>query len=1326
MEDKNSPLQDSSFHQSSLETAPEQQGSEQDSRRLLLLVEDDAGMVELLKLVLRATYRIETARNGSEGLRKALSLKPDLILSDLTMPEMSGDDLVREIRKHNELDDVPIIVLTAIRDAEMRADLLRCGAQDYLTKPFSNDELIARVAHQVDFSHAQATLLAANAKSEKAATALEPISAPVKEVKALSSLASQLVARQRGLETSLEVLSQSRELFHALVRDFAHAPGAAFDHDLRFTAAQGTGLAALGLGEINFLGKTPAEVFAPDLAALVEPHFRAAVRGHATTFEVPSLFVNAQNEGENKARNLLMRTLPVRDDKGAITGGLAVAQDLRGQKREEDEWQGFQARILAQVGDAVNVIDPRHLVIYWNQAAARLYGVEEKDAIGRPLSDIYDYQWLNEGGRPEVLKELERNGYWKGECLHRLKKDGREILVDVSISSLSELGGEPGGFLAVIRDITARKKAEESRARLESERDELLQRLQSEIESTRHWRDRLDLQFERMPIGCIVWDSDFRVESWNPAATTIFGYSKDEVIGKHAFKSIVPPEVQPMVDEIWQRLLSGDTTAHSTNENITRDGRPIVCLWSNTPLFERDGSVSGVLSMAQDITDRVQAEESLRLSEERFRATFEKAAVGVAHIGSDGRWLQVNRKLCDILGYTHQEMLSGMSFQEITHPDDLGDNISIFEEALHTTLSSYSMEKRYLHKSGRIVWGNLTASLVEEHDKEPYFIAVIEDITERKRAERTQRFLAEASSSFASSLDYEAILRTLARLCAEELAEICLIDLVGQGVAVEWPEVEADSARRVVARHREENQKALMYKLTEYAPRLDPASPDSQALAAGRAIYLENLSEKWLHSIAHDEEHKDLIRALNIKSGVTAPLVARGRVIGLAKLYKTSERAFDRHEIALIEELMRRAALALENAHLYGEAQKARHEAEAASRAKDEFLAVVSHELRTPLTPILGWVSTLRDQELSHSMNEQTRMRALDAIQHGAEVQTQIIDDLLDVSRIISGNAHLHSHRIRLRTVVEAALSVARPAAQKKGIEIWTSFDPSLGLIEGDPRRLQQIIGNLLANSIKFTPAGGRIDIEVAERGDMAQVTVGDSGLGIKPEFLPHVFDRFTQADASTSRTNGGLGLGLSIVRHLVELHNGKVEARSKGENQGATFVVSLPLLPRETMMDNDLAHLDSIPNAPLDWSPDHANLSKTIISPDALPGLRLLVVDDEPATRDMLSHVLLLSGADVETADSALAARQVLARWKPDVLISDIGMPGEDGYSLIKFVRALHPDEISDVPAIALTAYARGQDRETALKAGFQMHLVKPIAPADLIEAILQLTKRS
>lgn len=965
--------------------------------------------------------------------------------------------------------------------------------------------------------------------------------------------------------------------------------------------------------------------------------------------------------------------------------------------------------------DAVNVIDENHRVIYWNNAAARLYGIEGHEAIGRPLDELYSYQWLNVEGRESVLRDLRAYGYWKGECLHRLIRDNREILVEVSISTLRESNGVAKGFLAVIRDITARKRAEEARAQLEKERDELLRRLQSEVEETRYWRDRLNLQFERMPIGCIVWDTDFCVESWNPAAREIFGFSLEEVKGQHALQLFVPPEAQSAVGEIWQRLLQGDTAAHSVNENLARDGRRIICQWSNTPLLDRHGLVSGVLSMVQDITNRVRAEEDLRFSEERFRNTFEQAAVGVAHVDNEGRFLQVNRKLSEILRYSRQEMLSGMRFGDITHPDDMERENVLFEKAFqaHSVTTTYALEKRFLDKNGRVVWCSVTASFVKCREAEPYFVMVIEDIAARKQAEWSQRFLAEATSAFAASLDYEATLRTMARLCVEELADFCIVDLVGRGVAVDWPEGEESRVRRVAGWHRDTAKKPLVDKLLSYVPRLDAGWPSADAFASGRTVYLENCSDEFLRATTDDAEHFELVQDLDVRSCLIVPLVARGRVIGLVKLCNSTAHSFDRHEIALVEELMRRASLALENAHLYGEAQKARREAEAASRAKDEFLAVVSHELRTPLTPILGWVSTLLDSELSNNFDSETRRHALEAIQQGAEIQSQIIDDLLDVSRIISGNSHLHKHPTRLCQVIEAAVTASQHAAQKKNIEIFVCLEVESAVVQGETRRLQQVIGNLLSNAIKFTPSGGRVEVHLAADTENAQIKVSDNGIGIDKTFLPYVFDRFTQADTTASRSYGGLGLGLAIVRHLVELHGGTIEVRSAGLSQGATFTVTLPLvLAPHSAIPSTVLQENSKPEKPLDEATSAAKLV----------GLKFLIIDDESATRDMLSHIFKSAGAVMETADSASAAREILARWQPDLILSDIGMPDEDGYTFIKFVRSLHSADGGMIPAIALTAYARPQDCESALNAGFQMYLTKPVSPTDLIAAVLEL----
>jgi signal transduction histidine kinase len=382
------------------------------------------------------------------------------------------------------------------------------------------------------------------------------------------------------------------------------------------------------------------------------------------------------------------------------------------------------------------------------------------------------------------------------------------------------------------------------------------------------------------------------------------------------------------------------------------------------------------------------------------------------------------------------------------------------------------------------------------------------------------------------------------------------------------------------------------------------------------------------------------------------------------------------------------------------EAEAARAEAEAANRAKDEFLATVSHELRTPLDAILGWVQVLRARQT----DETTLARALETIERNARIQATLIGDILDASRIISGKLRLELRPLELAPIVEAALEVVRPAAEAKEIRLETTLDASPGLVAGDPGRLQQVIWNLLSNAIKFTPKRGQVRIRLVRIDSELSLTVSDTGQGISPEFLPHVFDRFQQADTGTARSHGGLGLGLAIVRHLVELHGGSVQAASPGPGQGATFSVMLPVLALTDTQAAEAHGVGSAPAAPM------------------LTGVRVLVVDDEPDARTILSAVLEQRGAVADTAaspDEALAALQG-ARY--DVLVSDLAMPGQDGYALIRRVRALPAEAGGRIPAVALTAHVGAEERTRVVQAGFQMHVAKPVDAVELTVVVANL----
>jgi PAS domain S-box-containing protein len=421
-----------------------------------------------------------------------------------------------------------------------------------------------------------------------------------------------------------------------------------------------------------------------------------------------------------------------------------------------------------------------------------------------------------------------------------------------------------------------------------------------------------------------------------------------------------------------------------------------------------------------------------------------------------------------------------------------------------------------------------------------------------------------------------------------------------------------------------------------------------------------------------------------------------GAVIGLVKIL--------RDETDIKRDEMARAEADRERARLLAAAEAARAEAESANRQKDIFIAVLSHELRTPLNAILGWTKMLRGSRLT----AEDQGRALETIERNARAQAQLIEDLLDVSRVISGKLHLEMRPVELAPVVMDAVEAVRPSAAANRVELRDSITCSAGSVHGDAGRLRQIVSNLLTNAIKFTPEGGRVEIAVACGDDDVEIVVRDTGRGIDPSFLPSIFDPFAQADAAAKR-QGGLGLGLAIVRQLVELHGGRISAESEGPGRGATFRVSVPLLRREDA-------------APGGGDPDASQLGAEVTT---LDGVRVLVVDDTDDPRDYAATVLAVHGAEVRDASSAQEAIEVLEAWRPDVLVSDIAMPGVDGYALIRQVRSRSAGEGGSVPAIALTAYAGSEDRRRALLAGYQTHLPKPIEPRELLAAVANLAPR-
>ncbi len=1017
----------------------------------------------------------------------------------------------------------------------------------------------------------------------------------------------------------------------------------------------------------------------------------------------------------------------------------------------------------------------------------------------------------------------------------------------------------------------------------------------------------LDALLAAAPVAVCFLDSQLRYIRINQVLADINGLTIEEHLGRK-FQEVLPEmaselEVQlQQVLETGEPLLNVEITIHTPGQPENYE----YWLGNYYPVNNRMGETVGIGMIMADVTAAKQTEVALRESEERFRAMFNQAAVGITLVNLDGRFLQVNPALCEITGYSHEELMQ-MNFQEITHPDDLeADRENARRVLAQEEINGYSLEKRYIRKDGSIVWTNLTSSAVwDSKGQLKYALGIIEDISERKRVEATQQFLVEASTILAASLDYEIALANVANLAVPTLADWCIVDVFQE----DW------SSKQIAIAIADPTKQDILDQIQRRYPPKTGAQQLVEQLQLGISVFYHKLSDSHLLVMAQDQEHLKLLQSLGIHSLMVIPVRSRGQLFGAISFFTAeSGRHYQQVDLALAEDIARRAATAIDNARLYQETQQAkqaaelsvnrivllqsitaalsealtpqevadvvmnqgiaalgacagsvvlltqgntslkvvqatgypksiidtwanfpitaanqiaetvrtkqpifcqnlealmakypnladavavtgnnawasvplitegkaigalgfsfattqafnpedrgfmltlgqqcgqaiaraqlyeaektaRSQAETANRIKDEFLAVLSHELRTPLNPILGWAKLLR----TRNFDEATKVRALETIERNAKLQTQLIEDLLDVSRILQGKLSLNLHAVDLKIAIAAAQETVRLAAEAKLIEIQTVLN-DVGKVLGDGDRLQQIMWNLLSNAVKFTPSGGRVEVRLEEvteedagtrgRGDTGktfsaseglplpassspgyvQIQVIDTGKGISPEFLPHVFDYFRQADAKTTRIFGGLGLGLAIVRHLVELHGGTVEVDSSGEGQGAIFTVKLPLLKSAELRVSSPESFDSELNT----------------EDSLLLGVEILLVDDQADVRDFFSFALEQYGATVTAVASAAEALEALAQSKPDILLSDIGMPLMDGYMLLRQVRKLPPEKGGEIPAIALTAYAGEINYNQALAAGFQKHLPKPVEPLDLANAIVNLIGNS
>jgi PAS domain S-box-containing protein len=928
---------------------------------------------------------------------------------------------------------------------------------------------------------------------------------------------------------------------------------------------------------------------------------------------------------------------------------------------------------------------PGPQIVFVSPAFTKMTGYAPEEVIGKTPHILQGPQTDS-----SVLSRLCK-GCMAGEVFHgetiNYRKDDSEIHLEWTAGPVRNERGEVTHFAAALRDVTEPRRVEEALRRGEEEFRTILDSLAANIAVldrsgniiavNEAWR-----RFARENGGAAIADSvginylDVcrRARKWGDGeiGATLAGIQA-VMDGARANFAVEYPCHSPS-EKRWFLMLA-------------------------TPL---GGERGGVVVTHTDITARKQAEEAIIESESRLRQLADAMPQIVYTCGPDGLVDYGNRQWVEYVGVPVEQSL-GSKWIEAIHPDDRESTRRRLREAGETG-QPFETEYRLRRKDGQYRWYLARGSPIRNaQGRIVKWIGTSTDIHDRKEAEaEREELLAREQAARAEAEHSAESIRRLQAVTDSALARLTLDDLLREMLARIRELLATDSATILLLT---EDGQALIVRATigledtATGLRIPLGRGVAGSIAASRApLAVEDISAV--------EVINPVLRR-NARSLIGAPLIVEGRLIGVIHAGTTRLRRFTEGDVRLLQLAADRVALAIEHARLYEVEQQARRQAEEANRMKDEFLALVSHELRSPLNAILGYSALLR----YGGLDAQRVKHAADVIERSGKAQTQLIDDLLDTARIISGKLRLEIGPVDLNLVIEQAVQTIRPAADAKGISLRADLPPEIGQITGDPARLQQVVWNLLSNAVKFTPSEGRVEVRLERVDPHICITVSDTGKGISPDFLPYVFDRFRQADASSARRYGGLGLGLALVKYLVELHGGTIEAASTGEGQGATFKVTLPVRAVTTP-------IGEAGGAPV-----------TVESSEELAGVRALVVDDEDDARKLLTTTLKQYGADVVSVSSAAEAYKLVTETppqeRPDVMVTDIGMPGEDGYSLMRRVREWERERDFYTPAVALTAYGRTEDRMRALKAGFQTHIAKPADPAELVLVIMSLIKR-
>lgn len=805
---------------------------------------------------------------------------------------------------------------------------------------------------------------------------------------------------------------------------------------------------------------------------------------------------------------------------------------------------------------------------------------------------------------------------------------------------------------------------------------------------------------------------DGTIISWNTAAERLFGYSAKEAVGQ-SILLIIPPDRVDEAADILQRMRAGEHIEAFDTVRVGRDGLPRHISLTVSPLRNTSGAIVGASKIARDVTARRQSEIAIRRSEEELQslANAIPQLAWAAHPGGQVFWF--NQGWFEFAGSTYDEM-EGWGWESIHHPETVAGFRRSWEEAIASG-APFEIESSLRARNGSYRWFLCRARpLVDEEGRVLRWFGTYTDIDRTKRVEfelreqaRTLELLSETAAVVGSRLDLDGLL--------QEVTDIATRLSRAKFGAFFYSSIGDDG------------EKYLLYSLSGAPreafekfgnPRNTPVFAPTfrgEGLIRSADILADERYGKMAPHFGMPKGH------LPVRSYLAAPVTSpSGEVIGGLFFGHPETNVFTEQDERIIQGVASQAAIAIDNARLYEESKRAakdrlelldaeraaRAEAERMNLLKDEFLATLSHELRTPLSAILGWTYLL---DADTSDRDEIR-QGLETIDRSAKAQTQLVEDLLDMSRIVSGKVKLEIQNVAVADVVGSAVQSVIHSARAKQLRFHSDPGPTGLTIAGDPTRLQQVIWNLLSNAIKFTPEGGEVSVSIAQLNSHVHITVRDTGIGMPKEFAAYAFDRFRQADSTATRRYGGLGIGLSIVKSLVELHGGTVSVASEAKDRGAAFTVTLPA----TQLSHPERELNPS-QQPIDRIETHAQ---------CLADVSVLLVEDDADTRQTLQRVLKSCGAIVTSVSSATQALASLGASRFAILISDIGMPDVDGYQLMNLVRNLTPSEGGETPAIALTAFARSTDRDRALQVGYDAYLSKPVEARELIQAILDLRK--